>query len=153
MQEIEFLEQNKTSNKNEDSFINKNLIFWKLIFSLSFILIGMILLVDSPAHLYGIYIGLFSSWVSLLMYHWSEKFVDKIVTPKSRVIYSWFMFIVIRWIVFLVAILLVIFLVNKPNLDGDRLKLLIEPINVFLIALAYQSLTLAIIFTPLTKIY
>ncbi len=154
MQEIEFLEQNKTGDKNNNSFINKNLIFWKLIFSLSFILIGMILLIDSSAHLYGIYIGLFSSWVSLLVYYFFEKLTKKAYSPNTRVMLSWFIFIVIRWVILLLVIFLIVFLVNLPNITEEkRLKLLLEPINVILVILSYQTFTLGVIFSPLTKIY
>lgn len=114
------------------------------IISFILILIGLLMLPLSTSHLYGILIGLFITWISILTYIFlSFVAFKKIKSPKSKIWISFGLFVSIRWGIFLLTFLMLLFFINKSS---DEIILFFNPIDMLLLLFSYQALAYSFIF-------
>ncbi len=121
--------------------------------SIFFIILGLCLLPLSNSHLYGIMIGLFANWFSIILFIITNYFLLKIFSsPKGRIWLTYFTFVLYRTIFFLVIFFVPLLITNDVlNNNGMGVKLLLEPINIILVVLSYQTLTYTFILGSFLK--
>lgn len=140
MREIEFLE---LSNFSKKKFFQEwiNFIYAHTFIAFFLISIGLLFIPLSISILYGILIGLFSTWIGIVIFTTGLFFLNKLKSPKKRMWSIFFLFVTIRSLVFLTLFFVILLIVNDLNVnDSEEIKSFLKPINLFAFILSYQCL-------------
>ena len=140
-----FLEKNSTPSKKSTFF--KKCFLISLAISFLFIVIALFLLFLDTQYIYGVLVGVGANFISLLLILLLKKLIDK----EEKNIYFSLVVLTIRVLVFAGIFCFILFFINPLIFDEQGVKLLLEPINLFAMLLAYEIHLFSIIATPIIE--
>ena len=145
------MEQNNLSYLEREYAFWRPFLFVKLIITLLFLVIGLIVLfLQTPEPLIALLAGLGGSWLSIIFYAFFNFLIVKFIrNPKRRIGLGYLAFFLCRFLIFITLLVIFILLIQTPK---KGVEYYLEPINIVYVILSYEMLPVTMLIGNFIKI-